>query len=111
MSRLWCRISELVRGTDLRCRTLPLAGVEILRLLFDFCGVEIDRDTGMVDKYVTLHDAGRVLNPALVDGQVRGGFAMAVGAALYEQLAYAEDGGFISASPAAFWIMPCRPPR
>jgi len=45
-----------------------------------------------VDKYVTLHDAGRVLNPAPFDGQVRGGFAMAVGAALYEQLAYAEDG-------------------
>jgi len=75
-------------------------GSAVYSFAFDFCGVEIDGDTGMVrvDKYVSLHDAGRVLNPALFDGQVRGGFAMAVGAALYEQLAYAEDGGFISGS-------------
>ena len=34
----------------------------------------------------------------MLDGQVRGGFAMAVGAALYERLVYAEDGGLISGS-------------
>jgi 2-furoyl-CoA dehydrogenase large subunit len=75
-------------------------GSAVYGFVFDFCGVEIDRDTGMVrvDKYVSLHDAGRILNPALLDGQVRGGFAMAVGAALYERLAYAKDGGFISGS-------------
>jgi 2-furoyl-CoA dehydrogenase large subunit len=75
-------------------------GAAVYGFVFDFCGVEIDRDTGTVcvDKYVSLHDAGRILNPALFDGQVRGGFAMAVGAALYERLVYAEDGGFISGS-------------
>jgi 2-furoyl-CoA dehydrogenase large subunit len=38
--------------------------------IFDFCGVEIDHHTGQVriDKYVTMHDAGRMLNPALFDG-------------------------------------------
>jgi 2-furoyl-CoA dehydrogenase large subunit len=68
--------------------------------VFDFCGVEIDRDTGTVriDKYVSLHDAGRILNPALFDGQVRGGFAMALGAALGERLVHAEDGNFLSGS-------------
>jgi 2-furoyl-CoA dehydrogenase large subunit len=68
--------------------------------VFDFCGVEVDRETGIVqvDRYVSLHDAGRILNPALFDGQVKGGFAMALGAALYERLVYAEDGGFLSAS-------------
>ena len=42
--------------------------------VFDFCGVEIDRDTGAVrvDKYVTLHDAGKLLNPLLAEGQVLG---------------------------------------
>ena len=45
-----------------------------------------------------MHDAGRILNPALFDGQVRGGFAMAVGAALHERLVYAEDGGFVTGS-------------
>ncbi len=52
--------------------------------IFDFCGVEIDRITGAVriDKYVTMHDCGRILHPGMVAGQVTGGFAHAVGAAL-----------------------------
>jgi 2-furoyl-CoA dehydrogenase large subunit len=72
--------------------------------VFDFCGIEIDPDTGVIriDKYVTLHDAGRMLNPALFDGQVRGGFAMALGAALCERLVYAEDGGLLSGSFADY---------
>ena len=37
--------------------------------------------------YVTVHDAGRLLNPVLADGQVLGGFAHGVAAALYEELA------------------------
>jgi len=74
--------------------------------IFDFCGVEIDRETGAVriDKYVTMHDAGRMLNPLLVDGQVRGGFAQGVGAALYEEFAYAADGAFLSGSFADYLV-------
>jgi 2-furoyl-CoA dehydrogenase large subunit len=66
--------------------------------VFDFCGVEIDRDTGAVriDKYVTMHDAGRILNRALYEGQVRGGFAHGLGAALYEEFVYGEDGDFLT---------------
>jgi len=71
---------------------------------FDFCGVEIDRGTGQVqiDKYVTMHDAGRILNPTLFDGQVLGGFAHGVGAALYEEFVYGEDGSFLSGSFADY---------
>jgi 2-furoyl-CoA dehydrogenase large subunit len=74
--------------------------------IFDFCGVEIERDTGRarIDKYVTMHDAGRLLNPALVDGQVRGGFANAVGAALTEHFAYGEDGSFLSGTFADYLV-------
>lgn len=55
--------------------------------------VDLDRDTGEVRllAYGAVHDAGRLLNPAIVDGQVRGGIAQGVGGALYEELAY-EDG-------------------
>ncbi len=72
--------------------------------VFDFCGVEVDRDTGRVriDKYVTMHDAGKILNPALFNGQVCGGFAQAVGAAFYEAFLYGEDGGFLSATLADY---------
>ena len=74
--------------------------------VFDFCGVEIDRETGevCVDKYVSLHDAGRILNPALFDGQVRGGFAMAIGAALYERFIYDKSGSFLTGSFADYAV-------
>jgi 2-furoyl-CoA dehydrogenase large subunit len=62
--------------------------------IFDFCGVEVDRTTlqTRIDCYVTMHDCGTILHPAMVDGQIRGGFAQAVGAALYEEYAYGPDG-------------------
>ncbi|HYM02004.1 MAG TPA: molybdopterin cofactor-binding domain-containing protein, partial [Stellaceae bacterium] len=74
--------------------------------IFDFCGVAVDRDTGEVtiDKYVTMHDAGKMLNPLLVDGQVRGGFSQAVGAALLEEFSYAPDGGFLSGTFADYLV-------
>ena len=74
--------------------------------VFDFCGVEIDRDTGRlrIDKYVSLHDAGRILNRAMVDGQARGSFAFGLGAALYEELAYSADGAFLSGSFADYLL-------
>jgi 2-furoyl-CoA dehydrogenase large subunit len=74
--------------------------------IFDFCGVEVDRVTGAVriDKYVTMHDCGRVLHPGMVAGQITGGFAQALGAALYEEYAYAPDGAFLSGTFADYLL-------
>jgi 2-furoyl-CoA dehydrogenase large subunit len=74
--------------------------------IFDFCGVEIDRTTlqPRIDRYVTMHDCGTILHPAMVDGQVRGGFAQALGAALYEEYAYAADGSFLSGTFADYLL-------
>jgi 2-furoyl-CoA dehydrogenase large subunit len=74
--------------------------------IFDFCGIEIDRTTlqPRIDRYVTMHDCGTILHPAMVDGQVRGGFAQAVGAALYEEYAYAPDGSFLSGTFADYLL-------
>ncbi|HWH81537.1 MAG TPA: xanthine dehydrogenase family protein molybdopterin-binding subunit, partial [Burkholderiaceae bacterium] len=73
---------------------------------FDICAVEVDRDTGRVhiDRYVTAHDAGTLLNPALADGQIRGGFAQGVGAALYEEFRYGADGSFQSGTFADYLV-------
>lgn len=73
-------------------------------LVFDFCGVEIDRDTGQVriDKYVTTHDSGKLLNPLLANGQIYGAFAWGVGCALYEEFRYGEDGSFLSGTFADY---------
>lgn len=73
---------------------------------FDMCGVEIDRATGRVriDRYVTAHDAGTLLNPALADGQIRGAFAQGLGAALMEEFRYGADGSFQSGTLADYLL-------
>jgi 2-furoyl-CoA dehydrogenase large subunit len=74
--------------------------------IFDFCGVEVDPVTGAVriDKYVTMHDCGRVLHPAMVAGQITGGFAHALGAAVFEEYAYGEDGSYLSGTFADYLV-------
>ena len=66
----------------------------------DVCAVEIDPETAeiAVRSYVTVHDAGRLLNPLLADGQVRGGLAHGLGAALLEEHRYDEDGNLMTAT-------------
>src|SRR5205823_5258625 len=58
------------------------------------CMVEVDRATGVVTvlRYVVAEDCGVLINPVIVEGQVAGGVAQGVGAALMEEVAYAEDG-------------------
>jgi 2-furoyl-CoA dehydrogenase large subunit len=74
--------------------------------IFDFCGVEIDPTSGAVrlDRYVTMHDCGSILHPAMVAGQITGGFAQALGAALYEEYVYAENGSFLSGTFADYLV-------
>ena len=74
--------------------------------VFDACGLEVDRGTGQVriDKYVSVHDAGTLLNPALADGQIAGGFSNAIGAALYEHFVYGDDGSFRSGTFADYTV-------
>jgi carbon-monoxide dehydrogenase large subunit len=62
--------------------------------------VEVDPGTGMVKllRYVVAHDCGRVINPRIVEGQVHGGVAQGVGGALYEEMAYDEQGQLLTGS-------------
>ena len=54
--------------------------------------VEIDPDTGAVaiERYVVVEDCGVMINPPIVEGQVRGGVAQGIAAALFEELIYAR---------------------
>jgi carbon-monoxide dehydrogenase large subunit len=60
------------------------------------CWVEVDLDTGFVriPRYVVVEDCGELINPAIVDGQIRGGVAQGVGAVLYERTVYDDDANF-----------------
>lgn len=56
--------------------------------------VEVDPSTGAVQvrRLLSVDDAGVILQPVLAHGQVHGGLALAVGAALYEEMFYDDDG-------------------
>jgi aerobic carbon-monoxide dehydrogenase large subunit len=76
--------------------------------------VEVDVETGIVkvERYVATEDCGALINPAVVEGQIRGGIAQGIGAVLLERSAYGEDGSFQSATFMDY-LMPtaCDVPR
>lgn len=62
--------------------------------------LEVDPETYAVTlhRYFVVEDCGRVINPAIVDGQVHGAVAQGIGAALYEEVIYDEAGQILTAS-------------
>jgi 2-furoyl-CoA dehydrogenase large subunit len=66
--------------------------------IVDVAVVTVDRETGVVRvlDYVTVHDAGRLLNPLIVEGQIRGGYAHGAAAALFERIIYDADGTLLT---------------
>jgi carbon-monoxide dehydrogenase large subunit len=56
--------------------------------------VAVDPETGSVtvERYVVVHDCGRVVNPLLADAQIAGGVMQGIGGALYEAMVYDEHG-------------------
>ncbi len=64
------------------------------------CLVEVDPGSGSVTilRYVVADDCGTMINPLIVDGQVAGGVAQGVGAALLEEISYGSDGQLLSGS-------------
>ena len=69
--------------------------------------VETDPDTAEIRvlRYCVVHDCGTMVNPMLVEGQIHGGVAQGVGGALYERMAYDENGQLLNASFMDF-LMP-----
>ncbi|MGF3027196.1 xanthine dehydrogenase family protein molybdopterin-binding subunit [Methylobacterium aquaticum] len=91
--------------------TLPKADRSDLGIFYPIVGhachivvVEIDAITNQTRflKYVAVHDAGTILNPKLVDGQIRGGIAQGIGTALYEKYYYDDSGQLLTASLADY---------
>jgi 2-furoyl-CoA dehydrogenase large subunit len=74
--------------------------------VFDMCGVEIDPLTYQVrvDRYVSMHDAGRLLNPMIAEGQMRGAFVQGIAAALFEEFVYTGEGQFLTGTFADYLI-------
>lgn len=68
--------------------------------------VEVDTETGTVRliRYVVVEDAGTMLNPMIVEGQVRGGTTQGIAKALFEHVRYDADGQLVNASLMDFLV-------
>ncbi|MEM8664671.1 MAG: molybdopterin cofactor-binding domain-containing protein, partial [Pseudomonadota bacterium] len=68
--------------------------------------VEVDVESGLVKVlgFWAVEDCGRVINPKLVDEQVRGGVVQGIGGALYEECLYSEDGQMLNATMADYLV-------
>jgi carbon-monoxide dehydrogenase large subunit len=68
--------------------------------------VEVDTDTGFVKllKHWCVEDSGTVINPMLVDEQLRGGVVQGIGAALYEECLYSPEGQLLNGSMADYLV-------
>jgi carbon-monoxide dehydrogenase large subunit len=66
--------------------------------------VEVDIETGRVtiEKFLVAEDAGRLINPMIVDGQIHGGVAQGIANALLEQIIYDDSGNILTASLADY---------
>jgi len=68
--------------------------------------VEVDTDTGFVKllKHWCVEDSGTVINPMLVDEQLRGGVVQGIGAALYEECLYSPEGQLLNGNMADYLV-------
>ena len=64
------------------------------------CMLEIDRETGepTLLKFVAVDDAGNLINPLIVEGQIHGGLAQGIGQAIVEEAVYNDDGQLMTGS-------------
>ena len=105
-------VAEVARAAFLEAQRLPEgeAGTLEANAGFDPPGtfsnathgveVEIDPETGEVrlGRYVVAEDCGVMVNPMIVEGQVRGGVAQGIAAALYERLVYDDEGQLLTST-------------
>lgn len=70
------------------------------------CVTEVDTETGEVEilQMITVDDAGKVLNPILIQGQVHGGVAQGIGQALIEEVLYDAEGYLLSGNLTTYLI-------
>jgi carbon-monoxide dehydrogenase large subunit len=95
----WAAVAAAAKGSLASCRDVKGNGT-----LFPFGShvamVEVDRETGQVRllRYMSVDDAGFLVNPLLVQGQVHGGLAQGIGQALLEEAVFDAAGQLLSST-------------
>jgi carbon-monoxide dehydrogenase large subunit len=106
-------LSEIATKAYLGSDTLPAEADPVLDVTMSYrpdengggwaatthvCFVDVDTETGVVaiPRYLVVEDCGKMINPAIVEGQIRGGIAQGIGGMLLEHAVYDEDGQFLA---------------
>ena len=114
-------LAEISAAAHYQPHTIPLDRVPILEVMASFipksvpyivangvqaASVEVDIGTGIIKllNFWIVDDCGRVVNPLLVDEQLRGGAVQGIGAALYEVCAYSPEGQLLNGNLADYLV-------
>ncbi len=93
---------ELVQTRHYTTKEYPFAFTNGVQASY----LEVDTDTGIVTllKHWCVEDCGRVINPQLVDEQIRGGIVQGLGGALFEEIHYDAEGQLLNGSMADYLV-------
>lgn len=71
--------------------------------------VEVDPQTGQVtiERFLSVEDAGRLINPMIAEGQAHGGIAQGIANALHEEIVYDTDGNILTGTLADYLVPSC----
>jgi aerobic carbon-monoxide dehydrogenase large subunit len=109
MSKSWAElaVASKQQGDELTIDTLFVADMATFPFGAHIAVVEVDTGTGQVKhlRQVAVDDAGRVLNPLLLDGQIHGGIAQGTAQALLEEVRYDEDGNPVTSNLADYGMI------
>ncbi len=114
-------IGEIAAAARYRPHTIPLDTIPPLETLASYVPqsvpyivangvqaalVEVDSKTGFIKvlDFWIAEDCGRIINPMLVDEQLRGGVVQGIGSALYEQCMYSKEGQLLNGSLADYIV-------
>ena len=109
VSKSWADLAQLAAtdGEPLMIETRFEAGSPTFPFGAHVAVVEVDTETGRVRhiRHVACDDAGRVINPLILEGQVHGGVAQGAAQALLEEVRYDDDGNPITSNLADYGMI------
>jgi carbon-monoxide dehydrogenase large subunit len=109
VSKSWAELAVASKGQgdELMIDTLFVADMATFPFGAHVAVVEVDTGTGQVKhlRQVACDDAGRVINPLLLDGQIHGGIAQGTAQALLEEVRYDEDGNPVTSNLADYGMI------
>lgn len=107
VSKSWADVAGAAEGDELTVDTVFQASMPTYPFGSHVAVVEVDTETGYVKhlRHVACDDAGTMVNPMLLAGQVHGGVAQGVAQALYEEVRYDADGNPITSNLADYTMI------